>query len=553
MNARKIITLSSINNSEPIDFEDAFGEFSEARGDRKAKRKAKKNARKAKRTARKTNRVSKKTARKAKRTARKTNRVSKKTARKDNRQAKKTARKDKRKSRVQNRQEKRNIRQDNRIARKNQRAEEKAYRKELIEPEELDEQYLDDEYGYDDYGYDDDYEGDYDSYDDGNYDDYDDGYEDDFDDEYSNDDWGYEDNYDDNDGYDDDYYADEDYNDYDDDDWGYFDANVTGVDGSLEVNPRVQKITDKLEFNKELLGRLITKHKASPNKELKQKGKEITERIKWLENKLDAFIENSDNDEKHSFRKKHIGMALGKSRIKRNNIHKKKNNKTIVDSNVNSKISKNRIEIPSENTSNAIGGFFSKENRAERKENRAEKKVERKENRAEKKEERKANGGFFSKENRALRKEKRKAKRTARKLKLDKDKDGRITFKDFIPKLRKTKNSQTGLLDVTKQNPDGTTEIVPENRIKEVSDGKGGKHLVDTKDVGDKPIDVVGDDIVITLPEEEVEEMTFSDGTDGYARISDKEGMSRSLKIGLIVGGSILGLGLITYFIVRKK
>ena len=60
MNSNRVITLVPISN-EVVSFEDAFGEYSEARGRGKARR----SKRKAKKTARKTSRRKAKTQKKA--------------------------------------------------------------------------------------------------------------------------------------------------------------------------------------------------------------------------------------------------------------------------------------------------------------------------------------------------------------------------------------------------------------------------------------------------------------------------------------------------------
>lgn len=189
-----------------------------------------------------------------------------------------------------------------------------------------------------------------------------------------------------------------------------------------------------------------------------------------------------------------------------------------------------------EDSSNASGKFKAwresrKEGKQDRKNDRSEKRAERKESRIEK---------------RAERKTRRKANSKARKLKLDRNQDGSITFKDFIPKLNKNRNSNTGLLDVTKKNPDGSIDKVKEKDIVEVGGEAYDKNDIDGLEVKK---DSKGETYV-DVPKEQTEEVEFTNGDVGFTR---KKGMSKGLKIGLIVGSSALVLGLITFFVVKAS
>ena len=221
-----------------------------------------------------------------------------------------------------------------------------------------------------------------------------------------------------------------------------------------------------------------------------------------------------------------------------------------------------------EDSSNAGG----KERRQQRKSARQDKRSQRRsesgrkdkrEARLEKRADRKA--GRLEK--RAERQERRKARRNARKLKWDKDRDGKITFRDFIPRLRKQKTS-TGQLKIVKDNPDGsTTEVAPEN-VETITDPKTGtKVQVDSTDVrGTESVSVdQNGNVTATLNEDQVEEMVFDDGSTGFARRDDVEGgvndqrgwksLSTGAKIA-IIGGSVLVsvvLGIVIYKAVTKN
>lgn len=167
----------------------------------------------------------------------------------------------------------------------------------------------------------------------------------------------------------------------------------------------------------------------------------------------------------------------------------------------------------------------------------------------------------------AERLEKRKARRNARKLKWDKDKDGKITFRDFIPKLRKERTS-TGQAKWVKDNPDGTkTEVKPED-VKTVTNKTTGEQIpVDGADIRGTEEVVVDNsgNVTAKLNEDQVEEMTFDDGSTGYARkddveggINDKKGwksLSTGAKVGIIIAGVAVSgvLAFVIYKAVTKN
>lgn len=372
MDNATVITLAPPTlGQEVATFEEAFGEYSEARGRGRKRRAARKAKRRSKKTARKAARVSERDKRKRTKTEtrrkRKTDRRSARVAdrmarRKQRKTGRMSARQDKRNLRAKSRMDRRRMKAEERVARKAMRGDDENYEEDYYPEDEGydydDTPYEEDGYGedgfeagYDDSGYEDDYGyDDDDDYDDeGDYDDYaDDDYDEGYGEEY--DDGGYEDDYSD------DEWADEPYDDYEDDDWGYFDA-TSGVDGQMSPNPRIQKITDKIEWNKEWVSRARVKLDAMKGRgqsgaKLKQAINEKLDRISWLEDKLAAFMDNSDNEEKKQSRRMNIGLA------KRNSINSRKTlrsrgrgrNVTPVEADLDPEISRDEIVIPPADT-----------------------------------------------------------------------------------------------------------------------------------------------------------------------------------------------------------
>jgi len=380
-----IVTLSPPTLDQDIaTFEEAFGEYSEARGKGRKRRAAKKAKRRTKKTTRKSSRVAEKDKRKRTKTATKRKR---KQDKRSGRIADRMSRRKQRKTgRMGARQDKRNLRMKSRMERKRTKADERSYRKSTRgrgDEDDYEEDYYPEEEGYDDEPYEQDgygedgYEDEYDdsgydddeSYDDGGYDDYDDDYDDggydDYDDDY--DDGGYDD-YDD--GMSDDEWADEPYDNYGDDDWGYFDA-TSGADGQTTVNPRIQKITDKVEFNKERLSRLRMKLQrvemgSQRSRDLETKVNKTTNRISWLETKLARFMDNAKDGHRES-RRRHIGHAKRKSIGQRKALHQRallrqrgeevSPDETTIDSELNPNIEEQRISIPAASNSNGPTGI----------------------------------------------------------------------------------------------------------------------------------------------------------------------------------------------------
>lgn len=190
-------------------------------------------------------------------------------------------------------------------------------------------------------------------------------------------------------------------------------------------------------------------------------------------------------------------------------------------------------------------GFFSKEKRAERKEHRVEKRTERRAN--------------------------RKAKYGARPLKTFVH-NGVQKFKDRLPKLRKKKKAN-GEVAFEKTMPDGTVKEIPQSQVKTIPSAKGGEdNHFDVADVNTKKavVQTVLDNGEVelsklynqeeteTIPNEQGVDTVYkkedvSDSGDASAPPSSDTGMSKGMKIGLIVGGSALVLGIIVFAIYKSR
>jgi len=329
MSGATIITLGPSNTSSSTSttpqrvaatFEEAFGEFSEARGKGRAKRQARKLDRRKKKTERK---VAKQTAKqekiKAKQETKQVRRGGRQEARIGRRATRKAARQEMRGSQQDARMERRTRRQDMRqqrtegrqlrkdtkalgeegrenlsveqqTYRDNMLAENEAYR-EQFEPQESDSS----EDGYSDESTSNDGYAD-DGYADDGY--ADDGYGDDgYGDEYAEDDYAEDD-------YAEDDYADEGYGDdeyYDNEDTGNFDGAVNddsfnemndNATRKIYVNPNLLDICNKIEWNKELIARLEEKRKqgvANPS-EVSKQIIERKQRCSALEGDIDLYL-----------------------------------------------------------------------------------------------------------------------------------------------------------------------------------------------------------------------------------------------------------------------
>lgn len=196
--------------------------------------------------------------------------------------------------------------------------------------------------------------------------------------------------------------------------------------------------------------------------------------------------------------------------------------------------------------------------------------------------EKKEKTGYFSKkrieerrtdrkDTRTKRKAERKAKWGARPLDAIL-KNGLKKFKDKLPKLRKTKGTD-GKDKFTKENPDGTTTDVPKDQVTIVppSTAGGQESYFDKKDLN-TPNEVVktvlpnGElELAKIYSPEQTEQVPSEQGGEpvtykkedvvdsGDASTSPSTGMSKGMKIGLIVGGSVLVLGIVAFVIYKSK
>jgi len=190
-------------------------------------------------------------------------------------------------------------------------------------------------------------------------------------------------------------------------------------------------------------------------------------------------------------------------------------------------------------------GFFSKEKREARKEKRVERRVERRAN--------------------------RKAKYGARPLKTFVH-NGVQKFKDKLPKLRKNKKAN-GEVAFEKTMPDGTVKEIPKSQVKTIPSAKGGEeNHFDMADVNTQKavVQTVLDNGEVelsklynqeeteTIPNEQGVDTVYkkedvADSGDASTTSSSSTGMSKGMKIGLIVGGTALVLGIVAFVIYKSK
>jgi hypothetical protein len=162
-----------------------------------------------------------------------------------------------------------------------------------------------------------------------------------------------------------------------------------------------------------------------------------------------------------------------------------------------------------------------------------------------------------------------KPKKGARKLKPRKIK-GQTKNVDVIPVVVPT-TMPSGEKVMAKQNEDGTQTVVPKTDVVTAPNGQqvdkkdlegAGETMVSTNpETGEKEVvKVVEDSQVTTLQTAEGENIPFK--TEDLVEKTQEElkkegeepkGMSKGLKIGLIIGGSVLFLGLIGFLIYRAK
>jgi len=196
--------------------------------------------------------------------------------------------------------------------------------------------------------------------------------------------------------------------------------------------------------------------------------------------------------------------------------------------------------------------------------------------------EKKEKTGYFSKkriderrtdrkDTRTKRKAERKAKWGARPLDAIL-KNGLKKFKDKLPKLRKTKGTD-GKDKFTKENPDGTTTDVPKDQVTIVPPPTAGgqESYFDKKDLN-TPNEVVktvlpnGElELAKIYSPEQTEQIPSEQGGEpvtykkedvvdsGDASSPPSTGMSKGMKIGLIVGGSALVVGIIVFAIYKSR
>ena len=346
----RIITLES-SNTKPraASFEEAFGEFSEARGRGKARRTARKEARQEKKSTR--------------RTARKDKKLEKISNKDEVKRARRGGRISRRQERQGMRQDKRSARTEAKIDRKNARATSRADRRALRDEPEMEDNY-DDNYdeayedeGYDDQGYDDEGYADEGYADDGYADD---GYDEDYADEYEESSVGnsvepaenYDESYDDDyadeaeydEGYDDEEYGDEGYyDDYGDD--GYEDEMMGADGGSFSkealkpnaIHPLVLKNARRIEKAKFRSGILNARREriiaqlSKPNNpqphvnQLSAQLKKIDKRIEKsnsILNDAESRFSGFSGADGGKFEKKR-GAMIGRARLKAKREHAK--------------------------------------------------------------------------------------------------------------------------------------------------------------------------------------------------------------------------------------
>jgi hypothetical protein len=201
-------------------------------------------------------------------------------------------------------------------------------------------------------------------------------------------------------------------------------------------------------------------------------------------------------------------------------------------------------------------GFFSKEKRSERKTGRQDRREER--------------DGFFSATNRAKRKANREKRKSARKgatpLETTMGPGGTKVYLDPLPPVtQNTDGSFTKVLPGNMDFPEKIVVDVPPGDITKVpTPGPGPDILVDAKDLNAEPTKppIIAKDPLTGAPaikkeyvEEEID--IVEDETTGQQQVFKKAdvepgtGMSKGLKVGLIVGGVVVA-GVISYVIYKS-
>lgn len=213
-------------------------------------------------------------------------------------------------------------------------------------------------------------------------------------------------------------------------------------------------------------------------------------------------------------------------------------------------IFKRAIEGQKKATGGAVDKYYTDAEIAKRQGQRATKRTDRKTRRASNKAERIAE----RKENRDRRRATRKAKKDARALKKV-TKYGKEIYQDKLPTLTKDASG-----NFTKTLEDGTNVSVPANQTQTIVAPNGTSTTFDKKDI-DTPKELIKTinpttnqvELIKEYTPEETEVAFDNAGNEQVYKKADVGGMSKGLKIGLIVGASILGLALIGLIIYKSK
>jgi hypothetical protein len=355
-------------------FEEAFGDYSEARGKGRARRQARKLDRQEKKAERKVARQTTKQAkigakqetRQLRRGGRQEGRIGRRATRKDLRQAMRTEqqadRMGRRGARLDTRQQRedaRQMREDTRVqgdeARQNYMAEQEAYRESLQPQEEGQGGYApqggEDQGGYAPQGgggYED--QGGYAPQGGG-------GSQDDWGsapsgyyDESEDQDYGYEETpsegaYGDDNTYEGDYIQEED--EFGDD--SYF--NVEGMDGKSIVTPYVKVTAQKLKNNSRAYNVLKAKRDSASANSNQTRGLDnlmdrTRTRIIELKSNLDSYCNADGNPTEMKRRRKEVNLALGRRLRRRNRVNQYAGSEVPVESDLSPEFSPNRIEVP---------------------------------------------------------------------------------------------------------------------------------------------------------------------------------------------------------------
>jgi hypothetical protein len=201
-------------------------------------------------------------------------------------------------------------------------------------------------------------------------------------------------------------------------------------------------------------------------------------------------------------------------------------------------------------TGGVVDKYYSDAEIAKRQGQRGTKRADRRTQRGIRKSERVAE----RKENRDRRRATRKAKKDARALKKV-SKNGKEIYQDKLPTLNKDASG-----NFTKTLEDGTSVSVPANQTQTIVAPNGTSTTFDKKDI-DTPKELIKTinpttnqvELIKEYTPEETEVAFDNAGNEQVYKKADVGGMSKGLKIGLIVGGSVLGLALIGLIIYKLK